>query len=136
MRPWEQLPTVYSGGRSYVASFARAVFEARRLGDVTARRIFNTCAADIADVIWAARREIGEGFRIVFNGGIFSNFPEYAEAVRSLAPSDIEVIYSNVPPIYGCAVEAMYSIGLSCDEGFKNEFMRSYNYFKEKESGK
>lgn len=125
-RPWEDLPTVYSVGRSYIASFARAVFEARRLGDTTARRIFNTCASDIADVIWAARKEIGHGFDIVFNGGIFSNFPEYADAVRALAPSDINVIYSNVPPVYGCAVEAMYDMGIGCDAHFKEEFMRGY----------
>jgi len=135
-KPWETLPTVYAKGRAYVASFARAVFEARKLGDVTARRIFNTCASDIADVIWAARKEIGHGFTIVFNGGIFSNFPEYANAVRALAPSDIEVIYSDVPPVYGCAVEAMHDLGIECDADFKCRFIRTYNKLKAKENAK
>ena len=126
IRPWEDLTAVYGQGRAYVASFARAVFEAREAGDVAARRIFNTCASDLADVIWAARREIGHGFDIVFNGGIFCSFPEYAEAVRALAPSDINVIRSDVPPVYGCAVEAMYSLGLVCTDSFKENFTKGY----------
>lgn len=48
------------------------------------------------------------------------------DAVRALAPSDINVIYSNVPPVYGCAVEAMYDMGIGCDSHFKEEFMRGY----------
>lgn len=128
-RPWaEQLPDVYARGRSYVASFAGAVFEARKLGDVTARRIFNTCASDIADVIWAARKDIGHGFSIAFNGGIFSHFPEYAEAVRALAPSDINVVYTSLPPVFGCAVEAMHDAGITVNIGsdFEAEFSSSY----------
>lgn len=128
-RPWsELLPKVYAEGRAYVASFAGAVFEARKLGDVTARRIFNTCASDIADVIWAARKEIGHGFSIAFNGGIFSHFPEYAEAVRALAPSDINVVYTSLTPVFGCAIEALHDAGIKVSVGgdFESRFAESY----------
>ena len=124
--PWAEQTEIYAKGRSFVASFAGCVFEARNMGDTVARRIFNTGASDLADVIFAARRNIGQPFTLVLNGGIFKNFPEYARAVCALAPTDVNVIYSNVPPVYGCAVEAMHDIGLDCDEGFREKFIRTY----------
>ena len=124
--PWAEQTEIYAKGRSFVASFAGCVFEARNMGDTVARRIFNTGASDLADVIFAARRNIGQPFTLVLNGGIFKNFPEYARAVCALAPTDVNVIYSNVPPVYGCAVEAMHDIGLACDEGFREKFIRTY----------
>lgn len=134
MEPWNEQVTVYAKGRSYVASFAETVFEARRQGDVVARRIFTKCAQDIADVIWAARKRMGGPFDIVFNGGIFSNFPEYANAVCALAPEDINVIFSNVPPAYGCAVEAMYDAGFECNNAFKERFLSTYEATKPKKN--
>lgn len=123
---WNNLVEIHTKGRAYIASFARTVFEARRRGDKVARHIFNTCAVDLSNVIWAAYERLGGPFPIVFNGGIFANYPEYAKAVRALAPDDIEVIYSDVPPVYGAAVEAMYDIGLTCDRSFRDRFMEGY----------
>ena len=120
------IPGVQSGGRAYIASFAKNVFIARNRGDLVARNIFNTCAADMANVIWAAREELGAGFTLVLNGGIFSHYPEYAEAVKALSPADINVILSDVPPLYGCVVEAMYDVGLTCNDAFKARFMADY----------
>ena len=128
--PWAEQTEIYAKGRSFVASFASCVFEARDMGDTVARRIFNTGACDLSDVIFAARKDIGEPFTLVLNGGIFKNYPEYARAVCALAPKDIKVIYSNVPPVYGCAVEAMYDIGLTCDEEFREKFLETYRFYE------
>lgn len=129
-RPWERLPEVYEGGRAYVASFAEYVFSARLLGDVVARRIFNTCAADIADVIWAARKNMGEGLNIVLNGGIFTNFPEYADAVKALAPADVSFFVGSTPPVYGCAVEAMHDLGVKFTDAERERFCADYERLK------
>jgi len=123
---WNNMVEIYAKGRSFVASFAPNVFLARRRGDLVARNIFNTCASDMANVVWSAYRDLGGPFDLVLNGGIFRNFPEYAEAVRALSPPDVRFIFSEIPPIYGCAVEAMYDAGLSCDEAFKKTFQESY----------
>lgn len=120
------IPGIQSGGRAYIASFAKNVFIARERGDIVARNIFNTCAADLANVIWAAKGELGDGFTLVLGGGIFKNYPEYAAAVKALAPADVNIILSDVPPLYGCVVEAMYDAGMSCDEAFKERFMKDY----------
>ena len=123
---WDNMVGIYAKGRAYVASFANTVFEARAMGDVVAREIFNTCATDLANVIWGAHRRMGGGFSLVMNGGIVTHYPEYAAAIKALAPYDVNIIFSDVPPVYGCAVEAMYDIGLDCGEDFKTRFMTGY----------
>ena len=123
---WEHFITLYKGERPYIATFAGTVFEARRRGDRVATRIFNECVSDLANIAFAAYRRIGKPFDLVLNGGIFSSFPEYGEAVKALCPPEINVIKSDVPPIYGGAVEAMYDVGLGCDVNFKKIFMSEF----------
>lgn len=123
---WEHYVQLYQGGRSYIASFAGTVFEARQAGDAVAKRIFDHCAGELADLVWVVRRELGHGFDLVYNGGIFFNHRDYAEAVRALSPGDVNSIFSDVKPIYGCAVEAMHDMGLECGEAFKTRFLSSY----------
>lgn len=124
---WEHYVRLYEGGRAYIASFAGTVFEARRAGDPVARRIFDHCAGELADLVWVARRELGHDFDLVYNGGIFFNHRDYAEAVRALSPSGVRAIFSDVKPIYGCAVEAMHDVGLVCGEAFRRAFLGSYD---------
>ena len=123
---WDNMVEIHAKGRAYVASFAHNVFEARRLGDIVARNIFNTCATDLANVIWAAYKQMGGPFELVMNGGIVTHYPEYAAAIKALAPPDVNVIISDVPPVYGCAVEAMYDAGLDCDQSFRETFLADY----------
>lgn len=124
---WCNLVEIYEKGRPYVASFAHNVFEARRRGDLVARGIFNTCAADLANVVWSAYRRIGGPFTLVLNGGIFRNFPEYARAVQALSPADVTFIFSDVPPIYGGAVETLYDAGLPATDAFRERFLKDYD---------
>ena len=129
---WYRLDKVYEGGRSYIASFAHVLFEARNKGDTVARRIFNEGAAELADVIWAQYNKNGGPFDLIFNGGIFRNYPEYADAVKALAPKDMRITFGEVAPIYGCSVEALYDIGIRADEAFREKFMESYEEIKKK----
>lgn len=121
---WEDYVHMYKEGRPYIASYAHCLFEARNAGDVVARRIFNVCASDLADMVWTTRKKLGKPFTIILNGGIFTHYPEYARTVEALSPTDVTFVRSDVPPIYGCAVEAMHDVGLSCDAHFKERFMR------------
>ncbi len=123
---WDHYVKIHQGGRPYIASFAGTVFEARKAGDPVAIRIFELCARELADTVWSAYRTYGGPFTLVYNGGILFNYREYADAVKSLSPQDINTVMSDVKPIYGCAVEAMYDLGLSCDPAFKARFAESY----------
>ena len=117
---------IYAGGRPYIASFARLVFEARREGDAVAARIFDDCVADLTELIWTAFRKFGGAYSLVLNGGIFQHFPEYVQAVKAHAPMQVEMIDSDAPPVYGGAVEAMYDAGLTADDAFKQRFLEGY----------
>lgn len=119
---WEHFIEIYRGERPYIATFAHTVFEARAMGDPVACAIFDEGARDLAEIAHAAARRLGKPFDLVLNGGIFASFPEYAKAVGAYCPAEAHIIYSDVPPIYGGAVEAMYELGLSCDERFRNTF--------------
>lgn len=120
---WDHFVELYRGERPYIATFAHTVFEARARGDRVACEIFDEGARDLAEIAHAAARRLGKPFDLVLNGGIFASFPEYAEAVGALCPETAHIIYSDVPPIYGGAVEAMYDTGLTCDAVFRTAFL-------------
>lgn len=126
---WEDYIRIYSEGRAYIAQFAECVFAARKRGDAVANDIFNLCAKDLGDVAFSAYRSMGKPFDMVLNGGIFAHFPEYVEAVKAACPEQVNVIMSDVPPVYGCAVEALYDAGMCADETFKKNFLGDYEKF-------
>lgn len=121
------LPELYSKGRPYIASLAGVIFEARRQGDRVAAQIFEECIDDLNELVWTARKRLGGAYQLVLNGGIFRTFPEYVQALKALAPADVQMIDSDAPPLYGCAVEAMWNLGCTCDEKFKQRFLSTYH---------
>ena len=120
---WEDYDRIYALGRPYVASYASCVFEARRAGDKAACAIFDELSSDLSELVCTAYRRVGRSFSVVFNGGIFTHFPEYAEEVKRKCPDCVNVIFGDSAPVYGCAVEAMHTAGLPADETFKNNFL-------------
>lgn len=121
------IETLYKKGRPYIASFAGIIFEARRMGDQVAAQIFDKCIRDLNELVWTAYRRLGGAYTLVLNGGIFRNFPEYAQALKDCAPRDVSFIDSDAPPILGCAVEAMWDAGFPCTDAFRQNFIESYN---------
>lgn len=127
---WDSIDSLYAGGRPYIASLASVVFEARRMGDAAAAEIFEYGARELAELAFTAYRELKKPFDLVLNGGIFTHFPEYTNAVIALCPGEANVFMSDVPPVYGCAVEALWDAGLEPDAEFKRRFLDGYNSFK------
>lgn len=115
-----------TGGRSFIASFARLVFEGRRMGDWACREIFEGGAAAMADLTYAAAGCFEGDFPIVVNGGLPTHFPEYAGAIRSKASPRARMILSDTPPVYGAAVEALWDAGLEPNEVFRTRFLQEY----------
>jgi len=119
----EHLPVIYAGGRAYVSSFAHNVFIARRLGDKVASKIFDEGVAYYAEALQAAYKQMGGPFRAALGGGIFLNYPEYAEAVKATAPAGCQMITLDTPAVYGSAVEAMWLGGEEPGPDFKARFI-------------
>ena len=125
--PANHLETLYGRGRPYIASLASTIFEARKAGDKVAAQIFDECVDDLRELVWTGRSRLGGAYTLVLNGGIFRNFPEYAQALKDVSPIDVTFIDSDAPPILGCAVEAMWDAGIECTKEFRKNFMESYN---------
>lgn len=116
------LPVLYAKGRPYIASFARYVFQARKMGDPVACAVFDEGIRIMNELLIAGAKEFDAPFTAVLNGGVFTHFPEYTQALREAAPEKACLMMSDVPPVFGCAVEAMYSVGIRTDAAFKRRF--------------
>ncbi len=112
-----------TGGRAYIASFAKHVFEAYRMGDWAAREIFDKGSSAMADLTFAAATWFEGDFPIVMSGGMVTNFPEYAKAIEAKSSTRAKLILADAPPVYGAAVEAMADGGLDVDDAFRAQFM-------------
>jgi len=124
--PEDAIPDIYAGGRAYIASFARNVFIGRKMGDKVCRDIFEMGSKELADLTWAAAGHSEPGVDIIMSGGIFINFPEYVAAVKAKCSPHFNMIRADVPPIFGCAKEAVWRHGGIVDDAFKAKFRAEY----------
>lgn len=125
--PSRNIPAIYSGGRRYIASFAEAVFEGRKLGDPMSCRIFDRTVDKLAEFTYTALPYFGGNYSIALNGGIFAHFPELTESLREKAAAEAELILATAPPLYGAAVEALWDAGVMETPEFREQFMTEYN---------
>lgn len=121
-----------TGGRPFIASFAHLVFKGRRMGDWACRDIFERGSAAMADLTYAAARWFDGEFPVVVNGGLPTHFPEYADSIRAKSCPRARIIISDVPPVYGAAVEALWDAGLEPDEAFRARFLEEYALWQNK----
>ena len=127
MPPEENIPGIYAGGRPYIASFARTVFLARKEGDETAEQIFQKAVYSLAELTYAAERHFGGPYDGVMGGGIFAAFPEYAQALKEQASPMANLIRSEVPPILGGVVEALWEGGIEDSPEIRHRFIDDYS---------
>ena len=128
--PETSIPTIYDGGRSFIASFAGTVFAARKQGDAVAETIFEQGAESVAEFTHAAERYFSGNFDVVLSGGIFAAFPEYAQAVQRKGSARANMIRPEVPPVYGCALENVLADGPVNETPFRTAFMKDYVQMK------
>jgi len=122
----DHFETLYSRGRPYIASFAGVVFEALRQGDRVAEQIVSECIHDLSELVLTAYRRLGGAYTLVLNGGIFQAFPEYVQLLKDSASKDIHWIDSDAPPVFGCAVECMWDMGIEATPDFRKTFLQEY----------
>ncbi len=120
------MPRIYKGGRPYIASFAHLVFEGRGMGDRVCYEIIENASFQLAELTYAAEKHFEGEFPVVMGGGIVQAYPFYADLVKAKASPRAKMILSNAAPVYGAAVEAMWDGGCTCDEAFKEIFVKEY----------
>lgn len=125
----DNFDAIYRKGRAYISSFVNVVFEAAQSGDAIALAILQQGASDLGELITTARRRVGHGFQIICNGGVLKHYPQYVKMIRNYCPTDVSMIQSDVPPVFGAAVEALYDVGCTTNfetlkKNFKAQFAR------------
>lgn len=120
---------LYRGGRTFIASLAHVVFEGAEQNDETSRRILDEGAERLAELTFAAAHHFEGRFNVVMNGGILKAYPNYAKAVKEKAASQANMICSEVPPVYGGCVEALWDCGITASEEMRQVFMEDYQKF-------
>lgn len=125
------IPLVHRGGRAYIASFAPAVFEGRRLGDRICCEIVERQSALLADLTFAAERFFKGRFSVVLGGGIVAHFPEYVEAIKEKSSPQADMILQKAPPVFGAAAEAMWDADIAVTEAVKNRFLADYKRWEQ-----
>lgn len=125
-KPENRLPEIYEKGRPYISMFAQCVFTARKLGDEVAYEIFDHGVKCLAELVEIGDRILQKDFFVYTGGGLFTFFPEYREALQAAIPPRATLVSIDTEPIYGAAVEALWSLGIDADGAFKERFMKSY----------
>lgn len=118
--------TIYTGGRTFIASLAHTVFEARKLGDEVACGIFAKGVDSLAELIYTAAPNFSGEFSVVLGGGLFNAYPEYIRALRKACPSSAKLITTKMPVVYGAAVEALEADGKRVEAQFRHNFLIDY----------
>lgn len=119
----DAIPRIYAGGRSYIATFAGAVFSGAGADDRVCRDIIARNCEGLARMLTAATRLLEPPFTVALGGGILTHYPVYVEKLRALAPEGLELRVMDGPAVLGAATEAVYRAGEDICDGFKSNFM-------------
>lgn len=122
---WEHVNTVYNEGKPYIAGLASVVFDAYQKGDKKAVEIIDKNAKALAELLNSGVKLYGARPAAIASGGIFEHYADIMTD-RIGRHSDVKLIISKLPPIYGACVNA-YSM-LKCERSaeFYENFKKTY----------
>ena len=127
-RPDIELGKIYSGGRSFIASFAPRVVSAAAEGDQAAKGAVRRVASGVAEYLSAASAILGEGFDCVCGGGLFREEYFRGAFLKSVALRGIRVgvDFVSAPGAAGAARAALREAGIAPEPGFDERFIKTY----------
>lgn len=122
---WEHLNKIYSEGKPYIAELASVVFEAYCDGDEDATRIIDKSVMGLAKLLNAGVEIYGAKPIAVASGGLFTHYPEIMrEQIKKY--TDVKLIISGTPPIYGACRSARLAVDPIISENFYDNFKKTY----------
>lgn len=123
----DAIPRIYAGGRSYIATFAGAVFSGAGAGDRVCREILDRNADGLAAMLRAATRHLEPPFTVALGGGVLTHYPVYVERLRARAPEGLELRLMDGPAVLGAAMEAVYRSGEQLCDNFRANFTAGWH---------
>lgn len=122
---WDAINLLYEGGKPYIASLSRIVFDAYHAGDDHAVAIIDRNAARLAELLNTGRRLYGVRPCAVAGGGLFEH---HASVVLDHIShyTDTRLSLCGLPPIYGACREACRLLDKQIPESFYTNFQKTY----------
>jgi len=122
---WEHINSLYSGGRSYIASFASVAFEAYRSGDTKAVQIIDNHAKALAELLNSAVMLYGARPIATVSGGLFEHHPDIM--IKHIQTySTVKLMTSELPPVYGACRKACKAVACRMSDNFFENFKKTY----------
>lgn len=116
---------IYEGGRSFIASLSRIVFEAYDKGDTNAAAIIDKNAARLGELLELGTKRYGVRPKAIAGGGIFEHNTEIMLShLRKY--TDTEIIICRLPQVFGACRRARRSIDKKIPDKFFENFKKSY----------
>lgn len=122
---WQNIGKIYSGGDSYIASFAPFVFDAYDMGDKCAERILDEHTRYISELLDFTLKTYDCGNTIVIAGGLLKNNTVLIEKIKHYLKSDAEFITPSLPQIFGACYKSISLYGKP-QENFGDTFKANY----------
>ena len=119
------LGSIYNGGKPYIASFSKVVFEAYENDDKKAISIIDDSAKRLAELLNCAVATYGVSPRAISGGGMFEHYSEIMLKHMSKY-TDVEIIVPKCPPIYGACRQSRKLIDNNVPSEFCQNFFKSY----------
>ena len=100
--PSDALDEIYSGGKSFIASFAECVFKADSDGDMVAGNILARNAHKVAEHVITAESIIQKPFECILSGGIVENHMDFVDRIRDFcAETECNITVNEKNAVYG-----------------------------------
>lgn len=123
-RVFDAVNRLHSGGKPYIASLARCVFEALRSGDADAEEIVERSAKRIAELLESGVTLYGARRRAVAGGGLFEHHADvFLPAIGRY--TDTEIMVCTLPPVFGACRQSLKNAGIAIAEDFEYNFKTS-----------
>ncbi len=114
------LPSIYKGSKSYIATFARIAFDAYKAGDAEAKRIIESNFSEASALVGEAIKRTGTKAKIVIVGGVAVNNADLVvKYLNAFCPARYRVC--SLPPVCGACKNAA--------KGFEDENGDFYENF-------
>ena len=122
----EAIPALYEQGKPAIAALAPLVFVAAAENDPAAVRILEQNGQELAR-LFNTLYEAADATCLptVLTGSVFKNWSVFSSYVLPHLRGRHTLIFPELPPVYGSAVEAMALLRLPTDAGFKERFAAS-----------
>lgn len=123
---FENISSIYSKGKDYIASFAPVVFKMCDSGNPVAIGIVTSSAQRLSDLINRAYESRDCGNTAIIAGGLISRKDILEPMLRERVNADIDLVFAEQPPVYGAAVKCMRLFGGAFDkDSFAGIFVKN-----------